>query len=230
MTTTSKLKVISACLKGLHDAGYDVEESADYAGSVARMKHLGKSLTPMMSHAFNDFSEGNCFWSMLLYEGEVIGGIAARLDRLGNERLGSHWRRQSERIYGGGTEAQLAEVSKFIDEDVYGDMVYFGDLVLAVDHRGRGSHLRFFTVYCHMLASVMWDADWQYSFIPEVHAHSGLGYQHGFAKTIPGAQRWIDPPKGRSSSEVCVINSRVDLADIARHFSRFPEQLRIVKN
>lgn len=230
MLTTPKLKVIAACLNGLSKAGYDVEESTDHVTSVKRLAPLGKILTPIMSPAHNDFSQGNCFWTLLMQKGEVVGGIAARLDTLGTESLGSFWRRQSKRVYGAGETDQLVYVSDFIDNEVRGDVVYFGDLVLGKEHRGRGDHLRYFTMYCQMLAAVMWDADWQYSFIPEVHAQAGMAYNYAFAKTIPGAQEWKEEPGTRKSSEVCVITSRTDLLDIASYFSRRPEKLRVVKN
>lgn len=230
MQTTQKLKVIRACLNGLAAAGYDVEESTDYLASVDRLRPLGKVLTPMLSPDENDFAQGNCFWMLLLHEGRVVGGIAARLDVLGDETLGRFWRRQARRVYGGGAVNQLRDVSRFIDREVSGNIVYFGDLVLDTAHRGRGSHLRYFTMYCQMLASVMWRPDWQYSFMPAVHAHSGLAYNHGFSKVITGAQEWVDPPRGRKTSEVCGINSRVDIADMAAYFSRFPKQLGIIKD
>lgn len=230
MLTTPKLKVVAACLNGLREAGYDIEESTNYAESVQRLKPFGKILTPMMSPSANDFAQGNCFWSLLLHDGECIGGIAARHDVLKNETLGSFLRRQACRIYGGGVEQPITYVSRFLEQEVRGELVYFGDLVLSKEHRGKGTHLRYFTVYCQMLAAVMWDADWQYSFIPEVHAQSGGAYNYGFAKTIPGAQEWGSEPGSRKNSEVCVISSRTDLTDAARYFSRFPEQLRVVKD
>lgn len=230
MVTTPKLKVISACLAGLRDDGYDVEESTDHDLCVGRIKPLGKPLTPMMSPLQNDFTQGNCFWSLLLRDGEVAGGICARFDMLGDETLGDFWRRQSRRLYGQGRADQITNISAFIDRDVRGNVVYFGDLVLGHEHRGRGSHLRFFTMYCQMLAAIRWRADWQYSFIPEVHAKAGMAYNYGFAKAIPGAQEWFAAPGIRKTSEVCVISSRVDLDDMAGYFSRFPDELRVVKN
>lgn len=230
MQLSDKLKVVCACLGGLRENGYDAFDTTDFDGSVAKLMAAGKTyLTPNMSPLANDFTKNNCFWLMLTFEGETVGGIAARRDQLGDETLGSFWRRAMRRQYGQG-EDQVKTVSHFIDTEVRGDVTYFGDLLVAKEHRGHGSHLRFFTMLAQMTACLRWDSDWTYSFISEARAEAGGAYTYGFAKTIPGAQEWIKAPKTRSSSECCVISSRNDLKDIAAYFARSPDKLRVVQN
>jgi hypothetical protein len=230
MPISDKLKVVCACIRGLRESGYDAFDTTDFEGAVAKLVAAGKTyLTPNMSPLANDFTKNNCFWLMLTYEGEVVGGIAARRDCLGDESLGSYWRRAMRRQYGQG-EDQVQSVARFIDAEVRGDITYFGDLLVSKSHRGHGSHLRYFTMLAQMTACVKWDADWTYSFISEARAEAGGAYTYGFAKTIPGAQEWINAPKTRDSSECCVISSRTDLCDIATYFARSPDKLRVVQN
>jgi hypothetical protein len=230
ITTTPKLKVCSACLNGLAADDYEVEETTDFRRASDALSEIGKEITPMMSPSRNDFSQGNCFWMLLLQHGKIVGGIGARLDHLGQETLGRFWRRQTIRHYGEGERDQVDNISLFIDREVFGSVLYFGDLKLADDHTGKGSHLRYFTMYCQMVGALKWDPDWQYSFIPKKHAEAGAGFNYGFAKSVPGAQEWYAPPGNRKTSEVCVISSRTDMLDMASFFSRFPEELRVVKH
>jgi hypothetical protein len=101
---------------------------------------------------------------------------------------------------------------------------------LARGHRGQGSHLRYFTMFAQMIASLKWDSDWTYSFISEARAATGGAFVYGFAKTIPSAQEWIKAPETRNSSECCVISSRTDLIDIASHYASSPHKLGIVQD
>lgn len=231
MTISDKLAVIHACLSGLEGAGYSAFTTTDFEGCVEKLNSLGKAyLTPNMSPFENDFNEGNCLWFMLSYEGEVVGGIAARSDQIGRETLGEYWRRLMRRQYGSGKEDQVKSVSEFIDSEVSGGVTYFGDLLIASEHRGHGGHLRFFTMYAQMTAAVKWDNDWTYSFISQARAEAGGAFTYGFAKTIPGAQEWFSAPETRSSSECCVISSRIDLNDIASYFARSRDKLGVIKD
>lgn len=229
---SEKLKVVQTCLSGLEAAGFDVTETTDYDSSVAALLAIGKEyLTPNMSPKQNDFTGDNCYWILLKRGGLVVGGIAARRDRLGDETLGSFWRRTMKRQYGGGETDLVLSVADMIDKEVRGDITYFGDLIISKDYRNYGDHLRLFTMYCQMHAAILWDSDWQYSFIAEKRAIDGGAFTYGFTAVIPGAQEWASPPPAnRKSSECCVISSRTNLNDIARYFARSPEKLGIVKD
>ena len=174
MTTTDKVAVARHCLNGLESAGFSVWETAQFEKAVDTLRGLGKSyLTPNMSPFMNDFTADNCFWLMLNHNDTPIGGIAARRDNLGTESLTSFWRRAMRRQYGQGTKDQVGRVSKTIESEVSGRVTYFGDLIVEKSFRGKGDHLRFFTMYAQMVAALMWDSDWVYAFISEQRAESG---------------------------------------------------------
>jgi hypothetical protein len=229
---TEKLQVVRHCLNGLAESEYSVSVTTDYKLAVRELIANGKEyLTPNMSPELNDFTGDNCKWHLLHFRGKIIGGIASRRDRIGDETLGSFWRRTMLRQYGQSRTEQIVSVASFIDEQVKGDITYFGDLLLQKEHRNRGSHLRLFTMYCQMYAAIGWNSDWQYSFISEKRAANGGAFTYGFTSVIPGAQKWVTPePENRKSSECCVISSRVNLNDIARYFSTSPEKLRVTKD
>lgn len=221
------ISVVEGCRIRLEVDGFSIEETDDYKAAVQSLRNVGKPyLTPNMSPEFNDFTSQTGFWILLKHQGSIIGGIAARLDRLGSETLGQFWERTNARLYGDGSAPQTQTLSEFVSKDVSGDITYFGDLILSKEYRGYGAHLRLFTMYCQMFTALLWDSDWQYSFISEARAETGGAFTYGFSKTIPGAQLWLHKQEKRRSSECCVISSRADVVDLATYYSRNLSKLR----
>ncbi len=190
--------------------GYSVRASTDFDEIQRLVLQTGRAKqTPMMSISRNDFTADRAFW-LFLYKGdEVVGGVAAKYDRLSGESFTSYLRRTSREQYGRDSDP-IAHIARPVEDLIQGNIVYIGELEFRSDHRGRLSLLETFAKLIQGLVALKWsDFDWMYAIVPEDHLK--FDHVYGFFVTIPDAITWKTPlPEGR-------LNSHAILAVEGRH-------------
>ncbi|WP_137701661.1 hypothetical protein [Marimonas lutisalis] len=204
------LRSVAPFYEEIERLGYDVRASTDFDEIQRLVAKTGRAKqTPMMSIPRNDFTSQRAFWLFLYKDGEVVGGIAAKYDQLGEESFSSYMRRTSREQYGRDTDP-IERIAKPVEDLIGGNVVYIGELEFHPDHRGRLILLEAVGKVMQGLAAVKWsDFDWMYAIIPEEH----LKFDHiyGFTLTVPDAFTWTAPePPGR-------LNTHALLAVEGRH-------------
>ncbi|KAA0912239.1 hypothetical protein FLO80_16640 [Aquicoccus porphyridii] len=192
--------------------GYSVRASTDFDEIQRLVPQTGREKqTPMMSISRNDFTADRAFWLFLFKGDEVVGGVAAKHDRLGDEGFGSYLRRTSREQYGRDRDP-IAQIARPVEDLLQGNIVYIGELEFRNDHRGKLALLEALIKILQVICVMKWPGfDWMYAIIPENHLR--IAYLYGFILTIPEAIQWVDPePDGR-------LNSHVVLAVEGRHLN-----------
>lgn len=221
-----KAELIAICREKLLLDGLVVQVEQDFDVVPKIIEAIGKPyLTPKMSPFYNDFTGANCFWLLLKKDDQVVGAAGARLDDLGDGSITEYWRRTMRRHYGHGVNEVVTDIASPLEQDLKGQLAYFGDLYFS---RAAGRSLktvRRFVLIGHMITALKWNPDWTYAFLREDDVRRGGCYHYGFNRYIPDAQFWVDPPAPRENTEYCVMTNRRDLAYMAQSFIRSPERL-----
>lgn len=216
-------EAIAFCRGELADLGYQITTTQDFQAVREITREMGKEyFTPALDPLFNDFTADNCFWQLLIKDGEVCVCGGVRHEALGSTPVSQFWRNSFKRLYGGGICDQVIDVSPAVDSILRGDLVYFGDLHVAPKFRG---HLDILSLYlCHgqALVSMKWNPDFTYAFIHDRFVANGAAFRYGFNTVERMAQHWVsDAPYPRSTFECCAI---ADRAQLLSFFSR-PERI-----
>lgn len=217
-------KVITVCVNTLEDRGYDIAQSADFAGLEAELPEIRKTIiSPNFLYRGNDFSDGNAYWLTLRTDGKLAAVIGARIEHLGDQGLGAYLHNSLRRMYAPSAERVVQNQAPIFDQ-IRGDVVYFGDLFIKEENRGSRSVLMCF-VHLHQALSFMkWpSADWIYAFHAAADVLRGKADQYGFGNRWPIAQAWVDPPSFRSSSEYLSTIARGDFQKRMHQLAEEPE-------
>lgn len=196
------IQAVAPFFEEIERMGYEVQATSDFAKIMELVPQTGRQAqTPMMSLMRNDFTEATAFWLFLYKDGEVVGGIGAKYEQLGEESFGSYLRRTSRMQYGCDSDP-IDQVAQPVDEMIKGDIVYIGELEFQREHRGNLSLLEAFMRVHQGLCAVKWNRiDWVYAIVPEEHQR--FSWLYGFMLSVPGAITWRDPvPEGRLDSHV----------------------------
>ncbi len=206
-----ELNIIRHCgthVAELKGAGYDVVAPSDYAQIAEMVDITGRrKQTPMMSLNRNDFTRKDAFWLFLVKDGKPVAGTAARYTDLGGESFESYLRRTSREQYRRDTDP-IAAIAPPVTDELNGRLIYFGELELHPEHRGKVKLLYRFSRVMMGMAALKWpDFDAMYAFVPKEHVKLADGY--GFTWKVPRAITWADPvPKGRLNDHWLVAARR----------------------
>lgn len=198
--------------------GFEVEEIGNPAQVADLVEELGKPyITPMSSPTLNDFTRSGIIGLLARRDGQPAMFGFARLEDLGDEPVGSYWRRVFGRAYGCGPTAEIiCDVRGEVERSLCRRLVYFGDLFVAPHARGSRMALRAFVCLGHLAVSLKWDPDWTYCFVREQDVLRGSAALYGFNRVFGTPFSWCqEPPPPRSRSELLVAISRNDLAAIS---------------
>lgn len=198
------LRAVGPFYSEIERLGYTVQATTDFEEIKRLVPLTGRERqTPMMAVTRNDFTAKRAFWLFLYKDGEVIGGVAAKYDCLGDESFTSFMRRTSREQYGTEGEA-IIEIARPAEDLIRGNLIYIGELELHPEHRGKLALLEAVIKVLQALCAVKWPGfDWMYAFIPEEHLR--IAYLYGFYVTIPEAIIWTPPsPPGRLDSHAMV--------------------------
>lgn len=186
----------------------------------ARLAAIGKSENhKVISTSHHDFTPDDAFGVIIQHKGEDIGGVAARLLRLGTTSLSDYWRNSSRRLYGEGEVDMIGRITRAADQ-IRGRVVYEGELYISSEYRGHQVNLTAVMFYLHVLSVLTWKPDWLYGFIRMRHV-SKVG-KYGFSGFHVGAQEWLQEAERRNSDECLVTLEPSSLHDAIAHYIREP--------
>lgn len=186
----------------LSSRGITVRESVAYdemAQIVARAEK--PYLTAYNSPAWNDFSEGNCTWTVGFMDDEPVVFGVARLEDLGREALSSYWARVYNRLYPRDVGHCIASVAPDVDRALTGRLAYFGDLFVSPKVRRLQYARMAFVGLGHLCVSMKWSPDVSYCMVTQRHAMRGAHLAYGFNNLLQSAVTWVDSPPQRSDSD-----------------------------
>lgn len=148
----------------------------------------------------NDFTTGEAFFLYLrnAADNQILAGCAARFYDLGDERLSRYLARTSDQQYG--RRNSIEKISAPVDREIFGKIVYLGELQFQEGYRGQRAILYSFVKSLIGLSALHWkEFDWMYAFLPERHTKLAFGY--GFRWFSENAVTWRQPePVGRESA------------------------------
>jgi hypothetical protein len=184
-------------LQMLDNEGFQLYAPTDFREIPDLVAQTGRAAqSPMMSLSRNDFTQGNAFWLFLMVDGVCVGGCAAHLIDLRDEPFEAYLRRSSQALYGR-DEDPIDSIARPVCTEIKGKLIYFGELEIHRQYRGRIKALAAFTRIIQALAVMKWpDFDWMYAYVPFEHVKlTGI---YGFTWQMPYAIRWKKPvPPGR---------------------------------
>lgn len=196
--------------------GCALEVSHDYERVARALRSIGKPyLTQTLSAEWNDFTWGDCFWMTVSRDGDLLGALGVKIERIGIEPVSAYWRRSFRRQYGGSRREVIGEISPLVDKRLGGTLAYFGDLYLSPELRKLNiisdlGHAALFYA-AHTLR-----ADYNYAFLKPRDLVRGFDDRLGLMHKIRRAQVWLDPvPESRGSYEVCCYSSMEDVIHLA---------------
>ena len=221
------MQVAHLCLSRLEGHGLEVEGCADFERVPELISQSPKDyLTPKLSPGFNDFTRESAFWLFLRKEGEVVGGVGARLDDLGSEPVSAYWRRTHNRQYPIQSGAAIASIDERVDQFIGGKLVYIGDLFVAPGLSVKRSVSRPLVHFLYALILDKWTFDYAYSFVRDADLIRGAQYQYGMSRTFLWPQTWVSPPPApRANSECLLYAGKDDLAIGLSKLAAAPDKL-----
>lgn len=176
LSAHKKYQMLRLCADRLADVGLSIDQCSDPLKSFERMQALRKTEGfPPLSPRHNDFHGANAFWVFFVdNDGTDVGGVAARIDDLGQSSVDDHWEGMRWR-YG----LPTSPGSRRLPFRVSGMVAYLGDMYLRRQYRDPEGHVRacIFTLY--MLASIEWPKlDWMYAVVNEAFLGAGSGTKY----------------------------------------------------
>ena len=191
--------------------GYEVREVTSLDEVQGLIESAEKPyLSSFGDPSFNDFTNANCLWLVVLKAGRPAYMGCARLEELWGEPIEAYWSRQFRRHHG--EAAKFTGVAEEVSRELNGRLAYFGDLFVSKDHRGSRERLRVFLALAHMSVSFKWNPDWSYCFIREQHMLRGTAAIYGFTRQHPQPVNWVgSPPFPRTEKDWLVALPRRDL-------------------
>lgn len=227
MQTLDVMKAAAICLERLKARGFEVEQSADFTRVTAQIAGMEKNyLTPKLSPDWNDFTSESAIWLFLLRGGKPVGGVGARFDALGPERVDTYWQRTFARQYPRPKGPTVEDVSPVLVERLTGNLVYVGDFFLAQDVRGPAAVSKLMAYLMLALALSKWpNLDWVYAFIRQRDLGRGAAARYGLHQVVPRPLNWPDPPEGRGNTEWFAGTTRDELQHMFRNFDFLSQEL-----
>lgn len=197
----------------IEEEGMVVEFFDDYEAVPEIARQTGRSFQmPGLSTTRNDHTQATAFWLFLKSGDEYIGGVAALLQDIGDERFDKFLKRTANNHFPNPSGPTIESIARPLANEVAGKLAYIGELHFKTKNRGQRKVLKAVMRMLQLLVVVKWDVDWIYAFIPNRHMEARLDLVYGFTRSIPDAQIWSDPvPELRSSSEWFVGTTRADL-------------------
>lgn len=213
MDTLESVRVASISLEQLKVAGFEVEATTRFDDLPKLVDEMGKPyLSPLLSPARHDFTDGNSFWLILrALDGVAVGCVGARLEDLGSGRIDDYWKRVFERHFPD-TGPISVTLAGSAETALSGRLAYIGDLFVAPAgaSNGLGRHSKKYLFYLlhlmHAIVALEWRVSAAYAFISPRDALRGAAGQYGFTIQLPRQKRWRgDAPPGRYNDECLVI-------------------------
>lgn len=206
---------VAPCLQSLKMAGFDVVATQNFQQIQKLVEQTGRSQqTPMMDISRLDFTQSTAFWLFLMRDGVAVGGMGVKYVDLGGEAFEQYLRRTSWHQYACEVDP-IQRVATPLQNAISRRLIYFGELELRAQHRGKKAVLAAFAKLAKALAAMQWpDFDWMYALIPDEHV--ALIPIYGFSFQLPNAITWNDPPPpGRLNSHWLVGVDRLCFEHVA---------------
>lgn len=233
MTDITALELSQAsnlCLDRLLKVGISVEQCTDFQQIRQDAEYLKKPyFTKQLSSDFNDFTLNNAFWLRIFHSESIgkkslIGLVGARKDIIEVGEFSGLLERQMNRLYGDGSESPLlSKTNPPVFDNIYGNVVYIGDLYIVEEHRGRDKiDKRALLVLLFILAQMRWSFDWLYAFVRKEHGERGYLVTYGFTRIYLAALLWKSPPPERDDSDQLACIDKDDLSYLVRRMLDVP--------
>jgi GNAT superfamily N-acetyltransferase len=208
----------------IYSSGYTLRRGACFDELEARISNSAKpALTEHFSTKENTYTPSIAFWICVeTLEGETVGRVAVRLDRLADMSLLEFWRKYWRRCYPGidGGRAEMADVQPRFALKISGSVAYIGDLFIEEGHRknGIGSDL---VKVVQIDALDEWSPDFIYGWMTPEHVGSRLFPSYGFRCVHSHGIYWRNAPGTVGANLTFVGNSRDHLADLILEITTF---------
>lgn len=225
MQVGTLLSMAKICIDRVGSDLLTFSETDDLSDFERQMTGIGKEQChPMVSDKLHDFASDDVFGLYIKADGVCIGGMVARLVRLGSDSLDRHLLRSYSRYYrdcGGSPVTPRLNITR----QITGNVVYQGELFLSPNWRGGRVNVSAVMHYAHILSALKWQPDWIYAFMRIEGLPHASGY--GFTRQHVGALNWIEGHPRRSDKECLVALPLHEFIETAEYFVLRPEQFAV---
>ena len=217
------------CMDRLSVDGLGLAETDDISEFEREMSTIGKAANhPMTSANYYDFATADAFGLFVRGpSGEIVGGMSARIVRLGRDSLATHLEQSYARLYSDSGANPVHSRLRIADE-ISGNVTYQGELYLHPEWRGGRVNVAAVMHYAHLLSALKWQPDWIYAFMRiEGISHAA---RYGFTRQHVGALLWSDCTPRRSEKECLVALNQIELHEVISFYLANPDRFALRKD